>query len=585
MSRAAGEVVTLQLGNYANYVGTHWWNLQESTFTYDRAAGSREVDHDVLFREGVTLGGEVTYTPRLIAYDLQCNVGSLCKQGSLYSSHAAGDTASVAWPAELVKRYVSSAADENEFLQDLRREDALATASAAARAPPDAAVASYRERVYDLDGAVRQWSDYLKVHLHPKTVSTISEYGAQGEGCEPFNVHGYGEQLYGRDKYATEVEDKLHFFTEECDYLQGFQLLCDTNDGFGGFASRAAALLAEEFPRRPAMAYCTLPAASCEPAVADGGDGGDDGLYRLVNDALSWCALCDSGACVVPLSLSDDPWLRRRRDAAVQLAHVRYRPDLAYHTSAVIAAALDTATLPYRIRDDGGRVGAVALGGLHGVLTEGGRRVGNVAVSLPFAMRPGEAFASALARCCAGGGACLGATSLLPKFRGSASLVPLVQSVVVRGVAGLDRRTLAADVERHLRAAGCGPTVCGFACVEQPCVLEPPYPRFFDASVQSDGRVSERRGDRSSGSSREQAATQPRPVATSSLSLPALASLQCSTESARLLRDLRGQLAATNFARLHRFADAGLERDDLTELLEKLDHLASAYYYDDDQMQ
>lgn len=22
------EVITLQIGNYSNYVGTHWWNIQ-----------------------------------------------------------------------------------------------------------------------------------------------------------------------------------------------------------------------------------------------------------------------------------------------------------------------------------------------------------------------------------------------------------------------------------------------------------------------------------------------------------------------------------------------------------------------------
>lgn len=24
------EVITLQIGNYSNYVGTHWWNIQVS---------------------------------------------------------------------------------------------------------------------------------------------------------------------------------------------------------------------------------------------------------------------------------------------------------------------------------------------------------------------------------------------------------------------------------------------------------------------------------------------------------------------------------------------------------------------------
>lgn len=28
------EVITLQIGNYANYVGTHWWNIQVSFMSH-----------------------------------------------------------------------------------------------------------------------------------------------------------------------------------------------------------------------------------------------------------------------------------------------------------------------------------------------------------------------------------------------------------------------------------------------------------------------------------------------------------------------------------------------------------------------
>ena len=43
-----------------------------------------EVDNDVLFREGLTLKGEVTYTPRLLCLDLQGSLGLLPQCGELY---------------------------------------------------------------------------------------------------------------------------------------------------------------------------------------------------------------------------------------------------------------------------------------------------------------------------------------------------------------------------------------------------------------------------------------------------------------------------------------------------------------------
>ena len=51
------EILYIQAGSLANYTGTHFWNTQESYFTY----GSEEdgdgeeplVSNDVSFREGI----------------------------------------------------------------------------------------------------------------------------------------------------------------------------------------------------------------------------------------------------------------------------------------------------------------------------------------------------------------------------------------------------------------------------------------------------------------------------------------------------------------------------------------------------
>lgn len=53
----AKEVLTLQFGHYANFVGTHWWNLQEQGFEYNGTSPT-EINHDVLYREG--LNNQVT---------------------------------------------------------------------------------------------------------------------------------------------------------------------------------------------------------------------------------------------------------------------------------------------------------------------------------------------------------------------------------------------------------------------------------------------------------------------------------------------------------------------------------------------
>ena len=78
---AGHELLTLQFGHYANFVGTHFWNLQEQQFSYQASeAQSKDgINHDVLFREGLNDAGQTTFTPRLIAYDKQGSLRALSK--------------------------------------------------------------------------------------------------------------------------------------------------------------------------------------------------------------------------------------------------------------------------------------------------------------------------------------------------------------------------------------------------------------------------------------------------------------------------------------------------------------------------
>lgn len=78
------EILTLQLGHRANYVAAHFWNTQESYFTYDAHEAPSPVDHDIHFRAGLGLRGEETFTPRTLIYDLKGGFGTLKKGTGLY---------------------------------------------------------------------------------------------------------------------------------------------------------------------------------------------------------------------------------------------------------------------------------------------------------------------------------------------------------------------------------------------------------------------------------------------------------------------------------------------------------------------
>ena len=65
--------------------------------------------------------------------------------------------------------------------------------------------------------------------------------------------------LYHTDQFQESFEERLHFFLEECDSLQGFHLLADAGDGFGGLASCMAEELADQFSQKALASFMTSP--------------------------------------------------------------------------------------------------------------------------------------------------------------------------------------------------------------------------------------------------------------------------------------------------------------------------------------
>jgi len=110
---------------------------------------------------------------------------------------------------------------------------------------------------------------------------TVVLCGREAGRLEAF---GQGESILKEPKYLEELEDRLHFYVEECDYLQvaegtagsgvetslicpfslstslqGFQILCDLHDGFSGLGAKAAELLQDEYSGRGIITWGLLP--------------------------------------------------------------------------------------------------------------------------------------------------------------------------------------------------------------------------------------------------------------------------------------------------------------------------------------
>jgi hypothetical protein len=88
------EILTLQFGQRANFLATHFWNTQEA-YQYPSDAADPQalspVDHDVLFRPGIGADGGETFLPRTVVYDLKGGFGSLRRVNELYEVGLGGE--------------------------------------------------------------------------------------------------------------------------------------------------------------------------------------------------------------------------------------------------------------------------------------------------------------------------------------------------------------------------------------------------------------------------------------------------------------------------------------------------------------
>ncbi|NXK14858.1 MSTO1 protein, partial [Herpetotheres cachinnans] len=152
----------------------------------------------------------------------------------------------------------------------------------------------------------RLWSDYLSVCLHPKSLYVIRQYMHDGD-CGCLEAFGQGESLLQDPGCLEELEDRLHFYAEECDYLQGFQVLCDLHNGFSGVGAKVTELLYDEYSGKGILTWGLTPVMSNMGILMVAFFSPQDAqknLYRLMNTALGIVRLSSHSSLFCPLSLS-----------------------------------------------------------------------------------------------------------------------------------------------------------------------------------------------------------------------------------------------------------------------------------------
>lgn len=226
------EILTIQCGKSANFIGTHFWNQQK----LESNGVVAELEYDVLFSTGSTPSHGQSFTPRVLIYDQASNYGSMRRINELFEEPNVAPASVILSPSE--------EAIEKHPYQVKLEEDGVGDISLLS------------------NQSVRFWSDFNTQFYRPNSYLPIadSSYASQQNSYEMFDL---GRQAYATRNGRQDIMDTdVRPFLEECDLLQGINILSCFNDSWSGFTSEYVAELSQELPKVTKFVYSATEAKS-----------------------------------------------------------------------------------------------------------------------------------------------------------------------------------------------------------------------------------------------------------------------------------------------------------------------------------
>ncbi len=254
--------------------------------------------------------------PRTVIYDLKGGFGSLRKFNALY------DAADPTQPPEAQGLWRGAPV--------VHRQAPIAPS--AYQASLDAGVAPPPLTTQ----TVRYWSDFGRVYYHPRSAVQLHEYEL-GSSLMPFEKWATGEELFrSLDREHDLLDRDVRPFAEEADQMQGLQIFASWDDAWGGFASQYLERLGAEDGKTP------LGMGGRQEGF--GGVSREKRLLRLANKARTLVEAYKQASVIIPLAVP-----------ARLPPTVRLDGTSRWHSSALMASALESVMLPTRLKDRANR--------------------------------------------------------------------------------------------------------------------------------------------------------------------------------------------------------------------------------------
>ncbi|MEQ2198246.1 hypothetical protein XENOCAPTIV_010033, partial [Xenoophorus captivus] len=365
----------------------------------------------------------------------------------------------------------------------------------------------------------------------------------------------------------------------------GFQVLCDLADGFVGLGSKVTELLQDSYGGRGILTWGMTPVGHRD-SVSDSNwficrfkmfckqdfsliQTPFRDLCRLLNCSLGMVHMAAHSSLFCPLTLQGG--LGRRPSSPPKFPLLTYDPSLWYHSSSVLALALDALTVSYRLRNN-----SVPMWQVADLLAVSGRKVVAAYGAIPFPMMSGGSLPDALSACAdalpwkplsacpeAGEGQCYGQLTTLKGFEGQkliSCLSPGIKPPTPLHSLHSGEDVLAAYISSFYPSAP-----LALQLVSSPSKLTPPFPQIFSQSLDAQGFL-------------RSEAPPPGALGPVTSSVPVMTSLQSGPALDPWLSELHRATSAFNIRRVApSFLSQGLEMAEYQEALEELRLLARCY--------
>lgn len=235
-----------------------------------------------------------------------------------------------------------------------------------------------------LEKNIDVWSDYLYTRFHPRTVNTINDYQHNSEEFA-FDVFNLGEDVWANE-FIDDFSDKIRQYMEECDNLQGFQIILDAYNGFGGLTSACLKHLKDEYDNKTILTIPVIPSHYIDYNYTSSEDKEKSiklDAIRTINTLLTFDSLSEESCLTIPLCTGSRGW--RQPGTKRIFKYLNYNHEYYYHTSAILSSTLDTLSMTYRLKNT-----SYTINDFCSFQNLNGRKISAASLGVPFGLKSGE---------------------------------------------------------------------------------------------------------------------------------------------------------------------------------------------------